>query len=210
MKIAAAIKFSGQYCLCAIIYPVRTEPLVLLMLPWSCTEGTLRVSKGVWQVSPTTLYRLHVKPMSRHLLPPSFSPSLHSAAPTTVCIVPHSLPFFFFAHSTHNFWYIYLWISVISQISSYFSSWNYFKTTCDWISHKYVCVHPFLFYKYSNVTGDVQYLRPRWWRIPPHLVWIIEGFTFFFFFFFYWVLIFLSFAFLLLFGSPSAVFPLLK
>lgn len=37
-----------------------------------------------------------------------------------------------------------------------------------------------------------------------HLVWIIEGFTFFFF---SKVLIFLSFSFLLLFGSPLCAFP---
>lgn len=74
MKIAAAIKFSGQYCLCAFIHPARTELLLLLMLPWSCTGGTLSVARGFWQVSPTALYWPHVKPMSRHLLPPSVSP----------------------------------------------------------------------------------------------------------------------------------------
>lgn len=91
MKIAAAIKFSSQCCLCATIHLVRTE-LLLLMLPWSLHRGHAQRCKerGVWQVSPTALCWLHVKPMSRHLLPPSVSPLRCSHH----CLLRTSLAFF--------------------------------------------------------------------------------------------------------------------
>lgn len=180
MKIAAAIKFSSHYCLCAIIHHVHTELLLLLMLPWCCAGVTLSVLKGVWQVSPTALYWLHVKPKSRHLL---LSPLL------------------FASYLTH-FFLVFCWLSLSWFLTAGLVYLRQFDI-CECLLWAYVCIcfrfpisvfYEHRSYRWSSVPSSASSGWSCWKSYSLLLL----------------VLIFLPFAFLLLFGSPSAPFPLLK